>query len=187
MNVILVGAGGHARVVADCIRAGGGTVAAYVDRRVAAWLDAARYDSDEAVPADGQPVAMGLGGVRPEVLARRLALLEAYLQRGFDAPALRHPRSWTGEDVSMAEGAMVLAGALIQPGVVLARGVIVNTGAIVEHETHIGTGTHVAPGAVVLGECRIGANCLIGAGAVLLPGTGIEDGTLVSAATRYPR
>lgn len=185
MKFVLVGAGGHAKGVVDVIHGRGGSVAVYVDAQSAGWLDAPHQSADDSVrPQDGM-IALGLGGMTPDALARRLALFERYRERGFAADPLIHPAGWASNSAKIGAGTVVLAGAVVQPGVSIGEAVIVNSGAIVEHDSVVGDGAHIAPGAIVLGNCRVGRCCMIGAGAVLLPGTEVADNTLVAASTRW--
>jgi sugar O-acyltransferase (sialic acid O-acetyltransferase NeuD family) len=185
MTVVLVGAGGHAKGVAEALSLAGHPVGVYVDPKRVEWLDADHRTDDGAVaPSDGA-VALGLGGVTPESLERRLALLDRYLARGFAAPPVVHPTAVVSASAKLAAGAIVLARAVVQPGADIGRGALVNTGAIVEHDSVVGEGSHVAPGAIVLGGVAIGACCMIGAGAVVLPGADVPAMVTVAAATRY--
>lgn len=183
MKLLLIGAGGHARVVHDALSAAGLELFAYVDPRPSPWLDAPHCTSDKAAselpPEIG--VALGLGGVAPAQLAQRLSLLRRYLATGRGAPPIIHPRASVAADAAIGQGAQIMTGAIVQGGVTLDDAVIVNTGAIVEHGSAIGPGTHVAPGAIILGDVRIGACAMIGAGAIVLPGAAISDGALVPA------
>ncbi len=185
MNVVLVGAGGHAKALVEAVMAQGGRIVLYIDRSAAEWLDAPRETSDEAAsPADGN-LLLGLGGTDPKGLEQRLALLDRYLTRGFQADPLVHPAAWVSSSARLESGAVVLAGAVVQPNVRIGRGSIVNSGAIVEHDSTVGDGSHIAPGAIVLGGCDVGRCCMIGAGAVILPNAQVSDRSLVAAGTRH--
>ncbi|MCR9220163.1 MAG: acetyltransferase [Alphaproteobacteria bacterium] len=192
---LLVGAGGHAQGVADAVRAAGGRVAAFADPHAAHWLadggDApAHHRDDEAARAaavrDALALALGLGGTDGEALARRLALLDAYLDAGIAAPPVVHPTAVVARSALMDEGVTVLARAVLQPFAHAHRGVLINTGAIVEHGARLGAGAHIGPGAIVLGGAEVGRAAMIGAGAVILPGARAPDGALVKALTRFP-
>lgn len=184
MNFVLVGAGGHAKVIVETVVAQGGRIARYVDSAAAGWLNAPRETSDEALtPADGT-LLLGLGGIDPEGLEQRFALLDRYLARGFQSDPLVHPAAWVSSSATLESGSVVLAGAVVQPNVRIGRGVIVNSGAIVEHDSTVGDGSHIAPGAIVLGACEVGRFCMIGAGAVILPQVRVSDRSLVAAGTR---
>lgn len=185
MACILIGAGGHAKAVAEAAAASIGEIVAYVDPRASDWLGAARLAADTDVKANGIPIVIGMGGITAAQLQARLALLESYLGRGHPAPAVVHPQAHVSASARLGDGAIVLAGAVVQPGAVIGRGAIVNTRAVVEHDSMIGDGSHVAPSATVLGGCRVGRCAMIGAGAVLLPAAVVGDGALVPALTRH--
>jgi sugar O-acyltransferase (sialic acid O-acetyltransferase NeuD family) len=184
-SCLLIGAGGHARAVAEAAVATVGDIAAYVDPRPSNWLSVAQLAADADVKANGIPVVMGVGGVTATQLKARLALLDSYLGRGHPAPVIVHPHAYVSPSARLEAGAIVLAGAVVQPGAVIGRGAIVNTRAVVEHDSAIGEGSHAAPGSVVLGDCRIGRCVMIGAGAVVLSGTTIADEVLVPALARH--
>ncbi len=197
MKLLLVGAGGHARVVVELLRACGHHLSGFVDPSAAPvpWLeDTARVASsdNEAISLNTLPnladhVAIGLGGVRPDSLVARLDVLRRYAAVfGTEPPALVHPSSFVGHPSSVGSGTQVMAGALINVGAAIGLGAIVNTGAVVEHDAVIGSGSHVAPRAIILGGARVGKCAMVGAGAVVLPEAVVEDYALVPALTRYP-
>ncbi|MEE9209882.1 MAG: hypothetical protein V3U23_05465 [Kiloniellales bacterium] len=187
MDVVLIGAGGHAKAVVEAILGRGDRLTAYVDPRPAPWLDARHFeqDCDALAELSGAVFAIGLGGVEPADLKRRLALYEQYRAAGFAAPAVVHPAAHVSPSAELEDGAIVLAAAVVQPGASVGTAAIVNTGASVEHDSEIGPGSHVAPGAILLGECRIGRCSMIGAGALVLPETHVPDETLVPALSRH--
>lgn len=187
MNVMLLGAGGHARAVVEAVRASGHRVVAYVDPREAGWLRAERIEDDDAAatlhPDAG--IVLGLGGVTPEGLEARTGLFDRYVGAGRSAPPVVHPTAIVSGAARVDAGVIVLAGAIVQPGAVLQTACLVNTGAVVEHDAVVGEGAHVAPGAIILGAARIGTAAMVGAGAVVLPGAEVPAGGLVKALERY--
>lgn len=184
-NCLLIGAGGHAKAVAEAAMAALGGISAYVDPQPADWLAAKHIAGDDDVDADGTAVILGLGGVTPVHLKKRFAILRRYLDNGHDAPVLQHPAAYVSGMARLSAGCIVLAGAVVQPGAKLGEGVIVNTRAVIEHDCVVGAGTHVAPGAIILGGCRIGSCAMIGAGAVVLPSAAVADEDLVPALSRH--
>jgi sugar O-acyltransferase (sialic acid O-acetyltransferase NeuD family) len=182
--ICLVGAGGHAKAVVEAIQAGPYDLAGYADPREAPWLTVARL-LDADISARRLAVALGVGGLVPAQLRRRLALLDGYLAAGLEAPPVIHPHAVVSPTARIGAGATVLAGAIVQPGAVIGRGAIVNTGAVVEHDSSIGDGAHLAPRAVVLADCAIGGCSMVGAGAVVLRGLVVPPNTLVRAVTLY--
>lgn len=192
-DLLLVGAGGHAVGVVEAAAHCGWTVVGYVDRTTAPWLEhdgkPVRYPQDEIALRDlasrDLAVAMGLGGIEPAHLDRRLALFDRYRDAGFRAPAIRHPDATASTSSTMEQGVIVLARAVIQPFAAVARGALINSGAIIEHHAAVGAGAHVAPGAVVLGAARIGECALVGANAVVLPGAVVPPHSVVKAGSRF--
>lgn len=188
MSLLLVGAGGHARAVAEALAAAQSPVDAYVDPQPNNWLKARHLRSDaeaEALPA--QRFVLGVGGMAPEQLSRRHALFRAYRKRGWTPCTVIHASAVISPQAEIGAGCIILAQAIVQPAAKLGEAVIVNTAAIVEHDSSVGDGTHVAPGAIVLGGCKVGAACMIGAGALVLPGAQVPDGTLIPTGGRYPK
>ncbi len=189
MNLLLVGAGGHAKAVCEAIAAAGDTVTAYADPNSAEWLDARQIADDATADAfDGQAgIVVGIGGIDPAGLRRRLAVLDRYLDAGRAAQPVLHAAASVSRSADLGAGTIVLAGAVVQPVATLGRGAIVNSQALLEHDCTLGAGSHVAPGAMVLGDCTIGDCVMIGAGAVVLPASTVPDDTMIPAMSRFPR
>jgi sugar O-acyltransferase (sialic acid O-acetyltransferase NeuD family) len=185
MRLLLVGAGGHARVVADTAGCCGHEIVAYAAPEQSVWLDGPRVADSDAKPEDYDGFLLGIGGVIGEALVARWQIYAGYLDRGFTAVSLIHPRAVVSEVATIAPGAMVLPGAMLNAGAQIGEAAIVNTGAIVEHDARIGSGAHVAPGAIVLGGAQVGNSAMVGAGSVVLPGTEVVAEALVGALTRH--
>lgn len=178
-GTLLIGAGGHARVVAEALRVMG--------REIEAVVAADGDLDDEAALArwpHGCEAALGVGGRPrrgdPGVDARR-ALYEAYRSRGFVFPAVIGAGVVVAADVTLADGLQLMAGAIVQPGVRFGSNVLINTGARIDHDCEIGDHAVVAPGAILCGGVAVGAGGWIGAGAVVLEGRRIGAGALVAA------
>ena len=184
-NYIILGAGGHAKSLAETIISQGEKVSAYVDPMRCSWLSCKHEKSETAINPEDGAIVLGLGGLHPEKLAHRLLLLEEMLGRGFEAPPIIHSGAQVSGSASLAPGVTILAGAIIQSDVVLKSGAIINTGAIVEHNSVIEAGTHVAPGAIILGNCKIGKTSFVGAGAVVLQGQNVDAKSLIPALTKF--
>ena len=185
MKLLMVGAGGHSRVVADTARSCGHEIVAYAAPEQSRWLDAPRVADGDAKPEDYDGFLLGIGGVTGEALVARWRLHASYLDRGFNAVSLIHPRAVVSEVATVAPGAMVLPGATLNAGAQIGEAAIVNTGAIVEHDARIGSGAHVAPGAIVLGGAQVGERAMIGAGSVVLPDSEVAAEALVRAQTLH--
>ena len=187
VKLVLVGAGGNGRATADTLRAAGHEICAYADPARQDWLAAPHLADDAAIA--GMPaefgIALGLGGVRPADLRRRLALFDRLLAQGRAAPALCDPRAFLSPQAQIAGGAVVKPQAAVEAFARIGRAAIVNTGALIAHDAVVGAGAHVALGAVVLGGARVGECALVGANAVVLPGAQVPADAVVPAATRF--
>lgn len=184
--IIVVGGGGHARVVIsilrklECYR-----ILGYTDLEDRGTLfDACYIGSDReleslttrsrelnAVLAVGQ---VGLGTLRSELWAR-------FHPFALRFPCIISPEAIVNEGVRGGEGAVVMDGAVINCGATLGRGAIVNTNSTVEHDVVLADWVHVAPGATVCGGVTVGSFSMIGAGATVIEGTKIGSSCVVGA------
>ena len=185
--LILLGAGGHAKVVAALASAAGLRLEGVCDPALAAdgvheWRGLRVLGDDTALarfnPYDYQ-LALGIGSLPGSHLrAERYLALTAL---GYSFPKLIHPSAVVDETVVVADGAQIMAGVILQPEVSIGRNAIINTGAMIDHDGNIGDHVHVAPGAVLCGGIFVGDNSFIGASATLLPRVKIGCCCLVAA------
>jgi sugar O-acyltransferase (sialic acid O-acetyltransferase NeuD family) len=178
-QLLLIGAGGHGKVVADAAHASG-------------WTDILVQDGDHA--RAGQQVE-GLTVLAAEAPDRwpaafhvcigsatvREALSRQGLAAGRRNATVVHPAASVARSAKVGDGTFVAAQAVIGPDATVGQGVIVNHGAVVDHDVVVGDWSHVAPNATLGGAARIGSRCLVGAGSVVLPGVMVGDGAVVGA------
>jgi UDP-perosamine 4-acetyltransferase len=185
---VILGGGGHARVVIEALRAEGRLEpAAIVDadpaRKGTAIFGVPVVGGDAELPAlraAGVTHAVaGVGGVRDN--APRHRLLEAARAAGFHPAGVIHPSAMVSPSARLAPSVQVLAGAVIGPEAQLADGVVVNTRAVVEHDCRIGEYAHIASGAVLAGTVTVGPLAHIGAGAVVRQKISIGRGAVIGA------
>lgn len=181
--LLIIGAGGHGRVVADAALATGKwSSLAFLDDRAAqlgsmlgrpvvgdlGQLAAQRTDFDHAV------VALGDG-------ARRRQFFAECRRIGYQLPVLVHPSAVVSSFATVADGCVVLAQAVVGASAVLGAACIINNAATVDHDCELGEGVHLCPGAHVAGGVRIGAGSWIGIGAAVREGLRIGHGVTVGA------
>jgi UDP-perosamine 4-acetyltransferase len=185
--VILLGAGGHAKVLLDVLRLQRVEVLGVVAPRkpsdavfdVVPWLG----DDDDAVrghaPADVLLVnAVGSIG---DTTARR-ALFERWRGAGYEFLSLRHPAAVVSAlQCVLGHGVQIMAGAVVNPGARVGDDVIVNTRAVVEHDCEVGAHCHIASGALLCGGVRLGAGVHVGAGATIIQGITVGAGSLIAS------
>jgi sugar O-acyltransferase (sialic acid O-acetyltransferase NeuD family) len=186
-RVIVVGAGGHAAVVADALLACGQAVIGFTDndadRHGRRLCDLEVLGSDDEILARHSPqrlrLANGIGGTRG--LALRARVQRGLEAQGWQFVTVQHPSAVVSQFSRLGQGVQLLARSVVQPGAVVGDGSIINTGAVVEHDCVIGDYVHVAPGALLCGTVKVGARCHIGAGAVVRQSVGLGPETIVGA------
>lgn len=185
--LVLLGAGGHARVLAALARAVGYPVLGVCDPTLAAdgisrWADLDVLGDDSALerlPPDRVALVLGIGQLATGNLRERLYAV--WLARGYDFPALVHPSAWIAPGVVLGDGVQVMAGVVIQPGCAIGENSIVNTRVSVDHDCRIGRDVHVAPGATLCGTVTVDDGAFIGAGATVIQGLCIGARAVVGA------
>lgn len=185
LPLLLIGAGGHARVLVETIRAAGlpAPLGALDPARAGERLAGVPVLGGEERLAEHPPGAVLLVnavGSAGRTAARRAAF-ERLKARGYAFATLVHPAALLASDVALGEGAQVMAGAVLQAGVRLAENAIVNTGAIVDHDGRVAAHCHVATGARLAGEVTLGEGVHVGAGATIIQGLAVGAEAIVGA------
>lgn len=182
-RLLLIGGGGHARVVIDAARASGAMdVIAILDDRVESAggeLDGVPVvgpvnpQGMKSVGADFAFVAIGDCGVR----SRIASALDGVLPWA----TVIHPSAWVSPASCLGAGVLIAAMAVIQPGADIGDHVIVNTAASVDHDSRVERFAHVGPGVRLCGGTHVGEGALVGVGAAVAPGVRIGNGAVVGA------
>jgi sugar O-acyltransferase (sialic acid O-acetyltransferase NeuD family) len=180
-RLVLIGAGGHAKVVLDAWRCAHPEAEVEVrdDNRALEGTLLLRVAIRTPVGALDVlrarcHVAIGDNSIRRHIGA-------ALAAAGSTLVSVIHPQAIVAADATIEGGTFVAAGAVIAPDVRIAAGVIVNHLAIVDHDCAIGEWCHIAPGVVLGGGVKVGARCLLGSGVVVLPGVTIADDVVIGA------
>lgn len=203
-RIVLLGAGAHARVVADVLRARGIGKPPYtaVDLSTVPWR--ARAPGRRGGLPGGWPARRRPAG--PLRVVDWAALAESIRKRGRVAavPAIgdnrlreetcrrlkkkgvllqgaAHPSSVVSPRARLEPGAVICAGAVVGPGARIGRGTLINTGAQIDHDGRIGDFAHVAPGAVLGGNVSVGTRAWVGLGARVREGIRIGADAVVGA------
>lgn len=192
-RLILLGAGGHARVLQALVQALGQCLIGVVDpvlarEGAASWRGLAVLGDDAALLARDPGEAGLVNGIGPvpHQLGRQ-AVHQRFSAAGFHFPSLVHPHAWVAPDVVLANGVQVMAGAVVQPACRLGSGSTLNTGSRIDHDCEVGAHAHIAPGAVLCGGVRVHEGAFVGAGAVVLPGLTVGAGAIVAAGSTLTR
>lgn len=160
-QVIVIGGGGHAKVVIDCIQASGDEVVGILDDALAVGstvldIPVLGKTADCQMYSDKKfLIAVGSNAVR-----RRLS--EKMKVKWYTAV---HPRAVVSQYAQIGAGCVVMPNAVINAGTVVGAHCIINTGAIVEHDNRIADYVHISPAAALAGKVSVGAETHIGIGA----------------------
>jgi sugar O-acyltransferase (sialic acid O-acetyltransferase NeuD family) len=182
-GLVIIGASGHGKVVADAAQCAGFDVLGFADDDpqlmgcsvLGLPVLGTRADLDHVRPRIAR-VAVGIGDNRV-----RQRILDGLRSAGFEAPCIIHPRAVVARSAVVGPGTVVLAGAVINPDARVGQGVIVNTGAIVEHDCEIGDFAHLSPGAALGGNVCVAAGAHLGVGVSVLPGRRVGRNAVVGA------
>jgi sugar O-acyltransferase (sialic acid O-acetyltransferase NeuD family) len=181
-RLLILGAGGHGRAVADLAQACGFTVLGFTDRAGKA-RGAAVLGGDEELEAlvrseraDG--VVVGVGAT---ALTRRAELFQRLRSLSVGAPTLVHPRATASPSCRIGEGTVVFAGCVLGASVEIGDNAVLYSGVLAEHECRIGEHAYLSPGVILSGAVEVEAGALLGAGAVVLPGRRIGKDAVVGA------
>lgn len=179
-KLLILGAGGHGKVVAEVAEA------------VAQWGEIAFLD-DRADTNHGTSAVVGKledvhlfvdeykhGFVAIGNNEQRLELIEQLTYLGYDIPVIIHPRSYVSKYSTIGKGTVILPGAVVNTNTVLGKGCIVNINACIDHDCKIGDGVHISSGAVVRSMVNIGRVSLIGARSCIRAGTSLAEKFILS-------
>ena len=185
--IVLIGAGGHARVVIDAVRSRG-------EREVVAVLDAdpatrgsfvagveivGDDSSLSAFPPTEYDLVVAVIGFGTNV--KRHAHVRALRTQGYELATVVHANAVISPAATVAAGAQVLVGAIINSGARIMQDAIINSGAVVEHDCVVGRGAHLAPRALLGGGAQIGDEAQLGLGAIVLPQVRVGERAIVGA------
>lgn len=183
--VIILGAGGHAKVVAEMIRLLNLEILGFVtpDHVAGSVLNNSTVLGDDSIifdySVDDIDLVNGVGALPGQNL--RWDITSEMREKGYHFITTIHPNAFVSTDVVLEEGVQVMAGAVIQSGTIIGRDSIINTGAIIDHDCIISANCHLAPGVICSGGVSVGANTHIGTGARTIQGINIGARSIIAA------
>ncbi len=179
---LIIGAGGHAKVIADILHCQGVKVLGFVDDNpnlVGQTILGLPVVGLIGHWANFEPssVILGIGSN-----AARRAVAER-LETSAELPWITaiHPSAIIAKSVRIGNGTVIMAGAVINPDTVLGQHVIINTASSVDHDCTIGSYVHIAPGTHVAGGVSIGSEAFLGIGTSVIPNRKIGENAIIGA------
>jgi sugar O-acyltransferase (sialic acid O-acetyltransferase NeuD family) len=186
-RIVILGAGGHGRVVLETARAAGLDVVGVLDARADQLgpevLGVPVLGGDDRLERATEEGAthylLGVGHLGDASIRRRL--VAAAQAAGLQPAVAVHPTAYVSPSAKLAPGTVVLPHAVVHTQARLGEHVIVNTAAIVEHDAQLEAHVHIATAAALAGDVRVGPDTLIGARAVVRQGIRIGAGCVIGA------
>ena len=182
-TLIIIGAGGHGKVVADCARVTKQFAnIQFLDGNYPELLHAANWDivghhEDYANFDDENTwyfIAIGSNTTRHK-------WQQTLLANGHKVATLIHPNACVAQDVVIGQGTLILAGCVINILSEIGDGCIINTGATVDHDCSLGEFSHLAPGVSLAGAVKLGVEVFIGIGSNIIQCLSIGDKSTIGA------
>lgn len=184
--IIIVGAGGHGRILLDTLLAAGLEVFGFVEKqdvlqgsRIMGVKVYPETDMAQRFPSGAVRLVNGIGSVDVPTVRRSVYVrLKAF---GYDFLSVTHPAAVVAADVVLGEGVQIMAGCVVQTGATLGPNTLVNTKASIDHDCRLAEHVHLAPGVTLSGNVSVGECVHIGTGATVIQGIGIGREAFVAA------
>jgi sugar O-acyltransferase (sialic acid O-acetyltransferase NeuD family) len=182
-SLVIVGFGGHAKSVADCIeREGKYNIIGYTDVEE----HHSKYDylgNDDVLQmvfnSGVKNAAVGVGYLGKGSIRNKL--YDLLKKIGYNLPVIKDPSSIISESAIIGEGTFIGKAAIVNAEATIGKMAIVNTKALIEHECIVGDFTHIAVGAILCGQVKVGNSVLVGANATVIQCRSIESKSIVPA------
>lgn len=181
-NVVIIGAGGHAKVIADIVIKSGDTLIGFLDDNKE--IGTKVIENYEVIGDFNNRFSTAISKEKYEFI---IAIGDNSLRKEIaNTPNMKfytaiHPSAQIGLDVTIEEGTAVMANAVINPSTKIGKHCIINTGAIVEHDNKIDDYVHISPNATLCGTVNVGKETHIGAGATIKNNINITKNCTIGA------
>jgi UDP-perosamine 4-acetyltransferase len=184
--LVVLGGGGHARVLIDALQANNQQILGVVDPKLATagtgLLGVPVLGGDDELelhPPEQIMLVNGIGGIGST--ENRHRIYERFRARGYEFATVVHRSAVVSCHAQLADGVQIMAGCVVQCGTMIGANTIVNTRASIDHDCNIGRSVHIAPGATLSGSVTVGDGAHIGTGAVVIQQLTIGRNCLVAA------
>jgi sugar O-acyltransferase (sialic acid O-acetyltransferase NeuD family) len=182
-SLLVLGAGGHGRVVADAAElAGTWRRIDFLDdrypgeRTTGPWNIVGRLDRLEELAGEYHAGVAAFGKAD-----LRLREIDRIVRAGLEVAVVIHPTAVVSRHAQIQAGSVVFANAVVNVGASIGRGCIINTGATVDHDCKLEEGVHICPGVNLAGAVFVGARAWIGIGAAVKQNIAIGAGATLGA------
>lgn len=183
--VIILGAGGHAKVLIESLRKNNVEIIGLTtpDMPAGHKIYGVNVLGDDKIISHYSPekvdLVNGVGVVACS--SRRWEISRYFRHSGYSFAPIIHSSVIVPSDISLASGVQLMAGSIFQPGVSIGQDTIINTGAIIDHDVKIEMNCHIAPGVAICGGTSIGKNSFIGVGTKIIESISIGENCFIAA------
>jgi sugar O-acyltransferase (sialic acid O-acetyltransferase NeuD family) len=191
-EIIIVGAGGHARSCIEVIESTGiFKIAGLVG--IESEIGEKRYGysviaSDDDLPRlvrDYEFAINALGQITDPKL--RTNKFEELKNIGFKMPSVIASSAIVASSATVGDGTILMHGSIVNSGATISQNCIINTFALIEHDCSVGANTHISTGALINGGVSVGSNTFIGSGAILKQGIEVGNNCVVGLGVKLLR
>ena len=183
--VIIMGAGGHTKVLVEVLKLSGGHIIGLVAPNImpgSSCFGVTVLGEDDALAMyspDDVELVNGIGALPGRW--KRWKVAARMRRKGFRFSQAIHPSAIISTDAVLGEGVQIMAGVVIQPGVQVGQDCILNTGVLVDHDCKIDNACHLAPGVTLSGNVEIGGYTHLGTNTSAIHGILIGAHSVVAA------
>jgi sugar O-acyltransferase (sialic acid O-acetyltransferase NeuD family) len=183
-DLILIGAGGHARACIDVIEQDGGyQIAGLIgmpDEMYDHHLGYAVIGTDDDLPELAKTikyVLITLGQIKTST--HRTRLYQQVVALGFQLPTIIAPSAYVSRHATLGAGTIVMHGAIVNAGASVGKNCIINTRALLEHDATVADHCHISTGAIINGNTMIRSGSFVGSGSIIKEGASLGQNCLV--------
>lgn len=168
-NLLILGAGGHGRVVKETAEA----------MNIFDKIDFLDDNSDVAIGLCSDfekyinEYSYAFAAIGNNEL--RMKWINILAEAGFNIPGLIHHTAYVSPSATIREGAIVGAKAVVNTNAVIEKGCIIGVGALVDHDSCVGECCHINTGAIVKASCEVERLSKVGAGEVVVETVNKKD------------
>lgn len=172
LELLLIGAGGHARSCIDVIEQQGqyhiialvGT-ATEVGSHCLGYPISATDDGLQSLAERCSYAFLAMGHMTsPE---KRIQLHALGVRLGFTFPTLISPKAYVSPHASIGAGTIVMPGAIVNAAAKVGCNCIINSRALIEHDATVEDHCHISTGAIINGSARVGFGSFVGSGSIV--------------------
>ncbi|MEG1127665.1 MAG: acetyltransferase [Comamonas sp.] len=184
MRLLIVGAGGHGKSVAEAALASGSfTLSGFLDDQAKNVWEFPVFGGTQDMAAWREAADVAIVAIGNNLLRQQLQ--QQLMQAGYTLTSVIHPRATVSPSAELGVGSAIMAGSIIGTEAKLGVGVIVNSGAVVDHNCVVGNYGHLGVASAMAGGTQLGAGAWMQAGAALGCGVEVLPGAFLSSVSAF--